>query len=105
MLVAWEVKGQSPPADAIDREMLDALRGESFAKAFDRAYVVRIDTVKDRDRLRERLKGVASSHSSFVNLIVTPPIDSPIRYDGWLPKNRWPEIRRRTHPPLVVDQE
>ena len=93
LMLAWDIKTTEPRRSEINAALKQALKGYSWVRALGNVYIVKIESVDERDALGEKLKDVAKTFRD-VNLIYSPAMQGG-RYNGWLPKDLWPKIRQR----------
>jgi len=93
--VSWDISATGPRWTEINELMKGALEGYSWARPLKSLYIVKVDSVEERNALKEALVNVAKSIDEKVYFLMTPAMDGGT-YTGWLPKNLWEKINQRT---------
>jgi len=97
VVVSWDISTGKPRWDEINERLKEGLSGYSWVRPLTTFYVVRIGSEADRAILRDRLVAVARSVAETVYIVVSPAMAGG-RYDGYLPKDTWPELNERSDP-------
>lgn len=96
-VVAWEIlPALQFRADEIERALLAELKPYSWVRPLKHPfYIVKIGSESERGKLFEKLNDVAKRYSSEMYFFIGPSIPST-RYNGWLPREMWDNINKRT---------
>jgi hypothetical protein len=89
---------------AAKREILEEVRaqfkGRSWIRPMGETYIIRISSPAEHEEIRARLVAVARDRKDKgqkVWMLIGPPIESG-SYNGFLPKDKWEKINKRTRP-------
>src|SRR2546423_14215510 len=93
-VAAWDIKAQGQRKTEIDMALKACLSGYSSVSALPYLYIIKVNSQTDWDSIREKLVSVGRVYTSDVNFIITPLMNGG-QYNGWLPKNLWPQIEER----------
>ena len=93
--VSWDISASGDRWNAINERMKEGIRPYSWFKPLSAFYVVKINGEIDRQTIQSNLEKTAESMSEVVHFVISP-IMSSSRYYGYLPKNMWEEINKRT---------
>lgn len=93
-VVSWDIKAKKQRWTEIDNAMKEGLSGYSWVRPLTTFYIVKANAQRDWDYIRGKLAAVAQRYSG-VYFVMSPLMDGG-GYNGWLPKDLWPNIRERT---------
>lgn len=94
-IVSWDTKAQGERQSEINSALKGCLKGYSWVRPLVAFYIVKVDSQKDWDSIFECLTNVARQYKREANFVLSPLMEGG-RYNGWLPKNLWPAIRKRS---------
>jgi hypothetical protein len=78
----------------IRSQLRDALASYSWVMPLDLFYIVRIRSEMDRFVIVEQLKQICRA-TGLVRFVASPPMRGG-QYRGWLPKDMWTKIKKRS---------
>jgi len=94
-VVSWDIKAEGQRWTEINDAIKEGLSGYSWVRPLTTFYIVKVNSQGDWDFIRENIVSLAKTYSKEVNFVMSPLMDGG-RYNGWLPKDIWPKIRKRT---------
>lgn len=94
-VVAWDIKSMESRRKVINDAMKEGLRGYSWVRPLTSFYIVRVNSQESWISIKESLASTAQKFPSEVYFVMTPLMEGG-GYRGWLPKDLWPKIRKRT---------
>ena len=97
IIVSWDISASGERHSELNKKMREGLDGYSWARPLTTFYVVRIETEAARDTIQSRLELVAKTAPEDVNFVVSPAMNGG-RYNGFLPKDMWDKINKRSDP-------
>ena len=95
VLISWDIKANEPRWSALNGELRACLDGYSWVKPLTTTYIVAIPSLEDRQAIRQKLVEVCQANAKDINLLISPAMQGG-QYGGWLPKDMWEKIRKRT---------
>ena len=93
--ISWDIKASEPKWSQLNNELRACLDGYSWVKPLTTTYIVAIPSLEHRQAIREKLVGVCQANIKEVNLLISPAMQGG-SYGGWLPRDMWDKIRKRT---------
>lgn len=94
-VVSWDIKAEGQRWTEINDAIKEGLSGHSWVRPLTTFYIVKVNSQDDWDLIRENIVTLAKTYSKELNFVMSPLMDGG-RYNGWLPKDLWPKIRKRT---------
>ena len=96
VVVAWEIKiPLGTERSQLAKSLRECLEGFSWVRPLSGLYIVQVDDDVERDLIKSNLMEVSKANPGKLRLIISPVMDGG-RYSGWIPKDLWPKIRKRT---------
>ncbi len=96
MVVSWEITLPSgEERSRLEESINRCLKGFSWVRPLTGLRIVQLEDETDRDLIRADLIEVCKANKGKVNIIISPVMVGG-RYAGWLPKDLWPKIIKRT---------
>lgn len=96
LIVSWDIKTEEPAWGRVNATLVEALKPYSWVRPLTTFYVVPVTSEFDRLTLRDRLVKAAQAAAPTTVHIVISPAMSGGQYDGYLPKDYWQEIGKRS---------
>jgi hypothetical protein len=99
-VVAWHIRAVGEQADEVREALRAVIKQRSWIRPLPQDfYIVKVRNSKERNILRKQLVAVARKNPGTVRLLVGPAIQGS--YGGWLSRDTWPKIRKRTDEPVI----
>lgn len=98
LIVSWDITAQGQRWCDINTQLVAALGQRRFEKPLNTFYVVRVFSEADRQQIQQGLLAVAKAvrPTEVVHFVLSPVIQFPMRYDGFLPAPHWPRMNEVT---------
>ena len=93
-IVSWDIKAEDREWNKIDSLLKECIEDYSWVRPLGTFYIVRISDAQEWQKIRGALIEVAESSTSRIHLVIGPLMYGG-QYDGYLPKDIWPEIEKR----------
>lgn len=94
-VVSWDIEAEGEEWTEINAAMKEGLSGYSWVRPLTTFYIVKVGSLEDKESIYHKLIAVAKKYPREVNVVITPAMDGGT-YSGWLPKDLWPKVRKRT---------
>ncbi len=93
-IVSWDINAEGEKWDALNAQLKECIEDYSWARPLSTFYVVRISAPQEWQEIKKNLIEVAEGSPVRIHLVIGP-LMSGGRYDGYLPKDFWPELEKR----------
>jgi len=93
--VSWDISASGERWTEIDNQLKAPLTQYSWVKPLETFYIIKIGSEAERKNIKDALVQVATEVAETVHFLVTPAMIGG-KYDGYLPKDTWPLINKRT---------
>ncbi len=93
-VISWDIKADGQKWTEINNAMKEGLTAYSWVRALTTFYIVKVNSQNDSHHIHKKLATIAKTHPGKVNFVMSPLMQGG-SYNGWLPKDLWPKIRKR----------
>jgi len=93
-ILSWDINAKDGEWDEINAQLKECIETCSWARPLSTFYIVRVSDVQEWQKIRDALIEVAESSTIRIHLVIGPLMYGG-QYDGYLPKDFWPEIEKR----------
>ena len=94
-IVSWDIQAEDGEWDEINAQLKECIEDYSWVRPLSTFYIVRVSDVQKWQEIRRSLIEVAESSTIRIHLVIGPLMYGG-QYDGYLPKDIWPELEKRT---------
>ena len=94
-IVSWDIQAEDGEWDEINAQLKECIEDYSWVRPLRTFYIVRVSDVQKWQEIRRSLIEVAESSTIRIHLVIGPLMYGG-QYDGYLPKDIWPELEKRT---------
>ena len=94
-IVSWDIQAENGEWDEINAQLKKCIEDYSWVRLLSTFYIVRVSDVQKWQEIRRSLIEVAESSTIRIHLVIGPLMYGG-QYDGYLPKDSWPELEKRT---------
>jgi hypothetical protein len=96
VVVAWHPLSTTDNTKDAVAELRECVGRYSWVKPMgSHLYIVRVARDDEREQLHEALVAVAREYAGSVHLVVSPAFPDGT-WGGWLPRDMWQKVRRRS---------
>lgn len=93
-IVSWDINAEGEEWDALNAQLKECIENYSWARPLSTFYVVRVSAPQEWQEITKDLIKVAEGSPIRIHLVIGP-LMSGGQYDGYLPKDFWPELEKR----------
>ncbi|QDQ88129.1 hypothetical protein FMZ60_11400 [Alcaligenaceae bacterium SJ-26] len=97
IVISWDISEAGEKHAEINDKLRTAFEKFSWVRPLTTFYVVRISSESERISIRDQLVEIAKSVPQKVHIVVSPTMAGG-RYDGYLPKDMWEKLNKRSDP-------
>ena len=94
-IVSWDIQAEDGKWDEINAQLKECIEDYSWVRPLSTFYIVRVSGPQEWQEIRDALVRVAESSTNRIHFVIGPLMCGG-QYDGYLPKDIWPEIEKRT---------
>ena len=94
-IVSWDIQAEGEEWTTANSELQACIEAYSWARPLSTFYIVRVSVPQEWQEIRGTLIKAAESSTSRIHLVIGPLMYGG-QYDGYLPKDFWPQIEKRT---------
>lgn len=98
VVISWDIKTQGDSWTKLDDALRKAIGSYTWVRPLTTFYIVRISDPAHRELILDNLLAVAKASPQITIHIVISPVMSSGSYTGYLPKDMWDKINKRTQP-------
>lgn len=95
VVISWDIKEDGEERERLNKELKACFESCSWVKPLTTFYIVKIKSIDQREEIKDCLVDVCKANPGKVNLLIGPATESG-SYGGWLPKDLWPKVKKRT---------
>jgi hypothetical protein len=94
-VVSWDIKAEGEKWKEVNKAMREAIGDYSWVRPLTTFYIIKVNSGNDWNIIQKNLVSIVKKFPEKIHFVMSPLMKGG-GYNGWLPKDLWPEIRKRT---------